>query len=259
MEVTAIMRAFRQRADDLVTANDGEYEFDPQDALAWLSEAEREACIRASLIFDDTTAKIVNIQLAPGVDRYKLDPRIIEVQDIWIDRSAQFPGYRRKRLARTDQTNIGQRRHPRPPWGDDGRPTRNGDYGQQYFQDPRNILHVIAYSVDGEKLRIYGMPDSTYAGSPGFSFLNLEVYRQPLSCIDDVNEDLEIPAIHHDGLIDWMLYRAFGGKDGEELDDARAVRALQLFTARFGERPDADSMRAAAEGRAWHTQGYAGL
>ncbi|HSX21511.1 MAG TPA: hypothetical protein VLE97_01900 [Gaiellaceae bacterium] len=257
MDVSEIVSAFRQRADDLVIANDDEFEFAPADVFAWLSEAEREACLRAGLIYDDETAKICTIQLVDGVDRYKLDPRIVEVQDVWIDRSAQFPGYHRARLRNTDQTNIGYRRFPGPLSGD-GRPCRNGDYGQEFFQDPRNILHVRAYSVDGQKLRVYGKPDTTYAANPNFSYLNLEVYRLPLEPITGENDDLEIPAIHHDGLVDWLLFRAFGGKDGEELDDQRSNRAYQIFEARFGERPSASQVRQAAEGRADCTLGYGG-
>lgn len=244
MEAADIIAAFRQRADDATAP----YLYTDEDALRWASEAEREACIRANLIFDRSKPSVCFVPVLPGITSYALNPLIVDVAAVYLDRAAQYPGMNRLALDRADQSN--QRARFR----------RGRDYGNDlgYRDDFGLGTHVRMYSIDGQTLQLYGTPDTTFAAMPSLSYLRLEVYRLPLEAMESPSDEPEIPVVHQDGLVDWMLYRAFSGKDGEELDDRRAVQALTLFTQRFGDRPSANQMRMQAEGRRWTTQ-YGGL
>ena len=244
MDAAALEAAFRQRASD----NAQPYIYEHDDVLAWTNEAEREACIRAKLIFDRTKPSVCQVQLAAGVTSYQLNPLIIDVGTVWLDRSAQYPGWRRHCLDRVDQSNARARFRRCRDYGNDIGWTDDFGLGNQ----------VKMYSVDGNTLQIYGTPDATYDPTPYYSYLNLEVYRLPVEDMVDGSDEPEIPLMHHDGLVDWLLYRAWAGIDAEANVSARAGDALALFTQRFGERPSAKQMRMQAEGRSWKTP-YGGI
>jgi hypothetical protein len=247
VEGADLIEAFRQRTDDCVEP----HLFPESDILRWASEAEREACLRAKLIFDRTKPSVCLVRVLPGITMYTLHPLIMEVSAVYLDRTAQFPGWQRKRLGNVDQSNAHRHR-------------RSRDYGNcgGFVDDFRAGTGVHRYSIDGNTLQLYGTPDSGYDPTlypqTPYSVLRLEVYRLPLDNIETPADQPEIPAMHQDGLVDWMLYRAYSSKDGEELDDQRATNALALFTQRFGERPSANQVRMQAEGRRWTTS-YGGL
>lgn len=244
MDASQIEQAFRQRADD----NTAPYLFATADVMRWASEAEREACIRAKLIFDRSKPSVCLIAVLPGVTTYRLNPLIIDVAQIYLEREAQYPALKRRRLDRVDQSNA------------NARVRRCRDYGNtiELSDDFGLGQHVRMFSVDGNTLQLYGTPDVTFEASPAVSNLRLEVYRLPLEAITSPSDEPEIPLMHQDGLVDWILYRAFSGVDGEQGDLSRAGAALQLFTQRFGERPSAKQLRMQAEGRRWQTP-YGGL
>lgn len=234
MQASDLIAAFRQRADDKVEP----YLFSDPDALQWASEGEREACLRAKLLFDDTSA-LCTIPIAALTPRYPLDPRIVTVDRVWLDRSDLYPGTRKTELRRLDQANTRI-----------GRPDRC-DYGNApYDLATREGARLHGYSIDGETLRLYPLPDASWGTTP-FSVLRLEVYRLPLLGMDanPAAPGPEIPEIHHDGLIDWMLYRAYSTQDADSNDPNKAADALALFTQRFGDRPSAKAHRMQQEGR----------
>lgn len=74
-------------------------------------------------------------------------------------------------------------------------------------------------------------------------FLTLNVYRYPLRDMEDSDDEPEIAQRHHDGLLDWILYRAYTERDIEAEAPQRAANHLAAFTARFGDRQDANVMR----------------
>lgn len=244
MQASDLIEAFRQRANDVAAVQ----LFDEVDVLRWASEAEREACIRAKLIFDRTKPTICFINVAPDVTTYTINPLITEVSAVYLERSAQYPGMHRKQLDRVDQSNSRARYR------------RCRDYGNNYaIGDDFGLgAHVAMYSIDGYALQLYGTPDTTFAPSPAVSFLRLEVYRLPLVDMADPSDEPEIPLMHQDGLVDWMLYRAFTGVDNDENAVQRGVLALQLFEQRYGPRPSANQTRMQAEGRRWQTP-YGGI
>jgi hypothetical protein len=73
----ALIDQFRRDARDLVEP----YLCDTKDVVAWLNEAETEACIRARLLFDDVTAEICEIAVVAADRELPTDPRITEIVD----------------------------------------------------------------------------------------------------------------------------------------------------------------------------------
>lgn len=230
MEVAQIVSLFRQRVDDLKTP----YLYAEPDILAWLSEAQREAAVRARLLFDDSS-DLVTIQILPGVRRYKLDPLIFEVEAVSRDRSPQYPGQTPIRYVLADTTAI---------------PVR-GDYQNDFYRG--------SPQVQGDFIDFGFLPDVSYTGLPpgAYSFMRLEAYRLPLADIEALDDDLEIAQVHHDGLIDWLLYRAYMTKDSEAGDNPRSADGYALFESRFGPRPTANSLRMRSEKRRWISGGRA--
>lgn len=244
MQASDLMQAFRQRANDIVEP----YLYEDDDLLRWASEAEREACIRADLIFDRTKPTVCLIPVVAGITSYQMNPLITKVAATRLDRALQYPGWRCHWLNRVDQSNAWKRVR------------RCRDYGNDIgFTDDYGLgTRLAMYSVDGNTLQIYGTPDDTFLISPFLSYLRLEVYRLPLEDMSGPEDEPEIPVMHQDGLVDWMLYRAFTGVSADEEQTRRGALAMQTFTQRYGDRPSANQMRMQAEGRSWRTP-YGGL
>lgn len=224
MEAEQIIRDFRREADDEVEP----YFYKPEDVLFWLSEAEREAAVRARLIYDRSTPDISRIAIVAGQVEYALSPLWFDIDEVYVDRSTLLPGQRPRRLCRYDTRQV---------------------QGRDLHRDAAN---VHGYIIDGQRLTLFPVPDAGYMLYP--SFLMLGGYRLPRFDIEAMDDEPEIPAVHHDGLVQWMLYRAFSRRDMETNNEAKAAQAFQLFEARFGERPSANALRMQAEGRRWTTR-----
>lgn len=212
MEAAELVAEYRRRADD----KSEPYHTSDPDALKFAAEAEREASIRAKLLFDASTSEVVEYAVSPGQAEIALSPLVFIIDAASIETgSGQSYGL--------DLTGLDAIR-AHPGWlTARGRP-------QQLAHMERNIA------------RLYPVP--TQAGK-----IRLAVYRLPLYPIEEMDDEPEIAEEHHDGLIDWMLYRTWSAKDSEQEDPQRADRALADFTARFGERPTASVMRRHRERR----------
>lgn len=216
-------------AEARIRANDQAEPYLVEDTTwaGWASQAEAEAAMRASLLYDDTAA-FCQLTLVDGQDVYPLDARIWRVDTVWL----QCTGSTRERGL--DLVGI-----------DKLRPTYECG---TFHSRPLRAAH------QGGKLRVWPKPTADTLGT-----LNLRVYRMPMKRMADPDNDKpEIDPIHHDGLVDWMVYRACSQKDGELYDPNRAGQALTDFDSRFGERPSADAMRQHNE-RRQHTTNYGGF
>lgn len=242
MEARQIIDDFRREADDRVEP----YHASNEDCLAWLSEAEREAALRARLIYEHVNADLCAIQVVPNQASYSIDPRWFAVEAVALDRTASMPGSEIKPLApintlqaATRGVRVGGSMPPIPnqPW---------------WFYGKGNS-RVEAFSIDGQTLTLFCTPDTTFDVSQRPAAIHLAGYRLPLYDLEDLADEPEIPAMHHDGLVHWLLYRNFSRKDLELQDDQRAMRALAMFEQRFGPRPSAVQLRKFAERRRWTT------
>lgn len=212
MEVSALLAEYRRRADDRVK----DYYVDDEEAMRFASEAEREAAIRSKLLFDTSTPEVVEYTLAPGQAEVPLSPLVYIIDDASV---AVGSG----RSCNLDLTGLDQIRTHSNWLTATGRP-------RLLAHLERNIARLYPAPAQGGTLR-------------------LAVYRLPLFPLQTPYDEPEIGEEHHDGLIDWMLYRTWSAKDSEQEDPARADKALADFTARFGERPTASVMRRHRERR----------
>lgn len=214
MNLEQLIAAYRLRSDDRSTPP----HVSDADLALFASEAEREACIRARLIFDSTSGT--------GLTQYAVtaNQAVVDIHPlIDIISAARF----------------------QPAAG--GKPRELELTGLDWIQDQcdwqgRTSSRPCALAHLQKQVRIWPMP--SVAGT-----LYLDVYRLPLSALEDPEDDPEIDEDHHDGLVDWMLFRVYSSKDGELEDPKRAADALALFEERFGERPSADVRRRHRERR----------
>ena len=220
MEAGDLIASFRQRADDAAEP----YLYSDADLLRFASEAEREACLRARLLWDETT---FTIPVLANTALYALDQLIDRIE------RATFTAASGGRPRDLDLAGADVLAESSEWQSQSGRPE-------------------CAVQKD-RTLRLWPTPGATYAGA-----LTLSVYRFPLSPMESTSDEPEIPLEHHDGLVDWMLFLAYTTKDSETNDPARAARHEALFAARFGERPSADVLRRHRERRRVTTR-YGGM
>lgn len=205
MELSEITRLFREQADDTAAP----YLVSDEVAFLYAAEGEKEAAIRARLI-RQTGGALATFAVAANQQTITLDPRIFWVED------AEF------------QATSG------------GRPRRLDPKGMDWIRDqcdwqgrtsrPDYFVH------DDRSVRMW--PTPSQAGT-----LTLTVHREPLYPMEDGADEPEIPQQHHEGLVQWMLYRAYSQKDSEIYDPQRAQPAYQRFVELFGERDSANVMR----------------
>ena len=98
MDAAALVALFRQRADDAVAP----HLFATDWLLGVLSEAEKEACLRARLIWDESSA-FLSVPLVADQATYALDPRIDR-----IARVAFFPAGVGLRPRDLELTGVGE-------------------------------------------------------------------------------------------------------------------------------------------------------
>jgi hypothetical protein len=206
MTLDDLIAETRYRAKDDVAAS---YLISDAQLLAYANEAVLEACERAPLLYDDTSA-FCTIATAIADATYSLDASIRTVD--------------RMRLASTgnDVTQMSE----------EGMYRR---YGRNWQTATGTPVHYIRHKT---ALLIYPIPDAIDA-------LNLAVYRRPLST-ELMTIALRatvgpiISAQYHMDLVYWMLYRYYAVRDADIVEaGANENKNLALFEARFGQRKTA--------------------
>lgn len=215
MDLAQLITEYRIQADDQSTPP----RTTDETLAIYASDAEKEACERSNLLFDDSDTDNLTV-FAIGADQGVVSLSMLTRR---ID-SAQFTssvGGRAVNLRITGIDEIGDR----------------ADWRTESCSRPSLIAQVRQ-----NEARLFPIPHT--AGT-----LRLSMYRLPLYAMEDENDEPEIHEQHHIGLVDWMLYRTFISKDGENEDPARANAALDRFTERFGKRPNASTFRKQYERR----------
>jgi hypothetical protein len=188
------------------------------------NEGEREACLCARLLFDDTSG-FLELPLVEDDVSLPLDARIDH-----IDYATFTPtGGAAQKL---DVVGIDA--------------IRACDPTGRMLGQPRKVARI------GQRLRVWPKANAAAAG-----MIKLEVYRLPISDMTLADEP-EIAPRYHLGLVHWMLHKAFLTKDGEAGDDAYSTLHFNKFHAIFGPSRDADAHTRHAEGRRITTR-YGGI
>lgn len=173
----------------------------------YANDAENEACIRANLILDQTSALAV-ITIVSGIATYSINEKIISIK-----RSKLASGT--EPLVKTSRRVLDA---VYPNWENDTGTVRS------WLPDGTNTI------------RLYKSPlaDDT---------LNLMISRlpsTPMLLADKLTVSPEIDSQYHLDLINWMMFRAYSKQDAETLDKGKAKEHLSRFIKRFGERPSAN-------------------
>ena len=186
-----------------------------EDHMLALAEAEDEAAVRASLLYDDSS-DFLTIPLVAGQRAYALDPRIWRIDHVAVVLPTSDRAYD------VELTGIDM-------------------LERSYLRLSSGARPLCAAHVR-QALHVWPTPRDDVQGE-----IRLTVYRHPLKpvAMDDMDDAaaLEIDTAHHAGLVDWLLFRAYSIKDEDTFNPTGAGAAEQAFIARFGERPDANTQR----------------
>lgn len=178
-----------------------------------LSEAEREACLRANLLRDQFTEKLVRHAVEPGRSTVLLHPCIYAVEGVIRESDSEF-------VQPMDEETL---RLMDPRWR-----TREGSV----------IEHYLVQALPSERIQLRLHPTPTVADT-----IVLDVRRLPRDEMEADDDEPEIAPRHHDHLVDWAVYRCASMRDADMYDPKRADEALAMFTANFGERDTANVQR----------------
>lgn len=177
---------------------------------AHINEAEAEACRRARLLVDSSTAAICTITVTIDTAEFALDPRVVMVRRAKL--ASQTTPLVKKTMASLDEEA--------PGWQDDVASTP----GYCYFD------------AGSTNIGIYPKADTA-------DTMKLTVVRVPLAEMNDDEDIPEIPERYHYSLLHWVLHRAYLKRDAETRDDKASLEALALFEAEFGKRRSAEVER----------------
>lgn len=203
MTLAELIASFRVDADDQTAP----YLWPDEEVRLWLNEAEDEACQRAKLIFDSSTAAVCQIAVTTAASVYALHAATLDIYRAALTDAAGDIFV----LTPTDRIELDR---VRPDWRTvTRRPTA-------FIQHDTNI-------------ELDAVVDATYT-------LNLEVCRLPLTTMDFSTDVPEINRMHHRHLVQWALHRAYSKPDSETLNLDKSARAEDAFTKVFGNRPGAD-------------------
>jgi hypothetical protein len=204
MNLSEIIIAAQNQADEVLDKPD--LLWTEAEWTEYANDAENEACIRANILIDKTSA-LATIAVISGTATYSIDEKILLIK-------------RAKLLSGTEPLVKTSRR------------VLDATYSN-WEVDTGTVRSWLP--DDTNKITLYKSPIAS-------DTLSLMISRLPLEAMllaDKLIVSPEIDTQYHLGLIDYMLHRAYSKQDAETLDLGKAKEHLARFTKRFGERPSA--------------------
>lgn len=199
MQVSKLITQVRE--DYLDDTNSDAYLWSDASLLRKFTEAERQACNRANLIYDDSTY-YTSLTLVSGQASYDLDPKITVVENIIFDGDIVV----KKTREELDKLQ--------PTWRTD---TGMAD----------KVIYAV---ITGKQIRFNYIPDATDAGE----VVSLEVYRLPDVDITSASQEPEIPEEYHRDLIYWVLHECYKKQDVDTFNQEKSDSFLARFDGVFG-------------------------
>lgn len=196
MKLRELIEIFRHELDDAAEP----FLWTEEELIEYANDAENEACRRARLIIDSTTAAICAITVIANTAKYALDNRVIFVRRVKLA-SRSLP-LQRASFRDLDEETPGWDAHT-------------------------GTVMAFITDLDSGKVRLYRTPTAA-------DTLNLTVVRLPLVEMTNVDDTPEIDSRYHRNLRHWLRYRAYSKQDAETKDDKKAAEALALFEQEFG-------------------------
>lgn len=215
MNLDALITAAATRADDLATGK----LWSRNEWTEYANDAQNEACRRARLLVDSTTAAVCSITLASGTATYDLHDSIIFVRRVRLIQVADSVALSVLKRAHVSDLD----RFAGPQW-------------QEETGQPRAYVP----DMDDHQFRPFPTPDANTWK------VGLTVVRMPLIpstheayAMEDGDDVPEIRARWHIGLVNWMLYRAYSKQDGQCFNPKAAAAFLADFEREFGNKSSA--------------------
>ena len=204
MTLTDLILSVRGRVDDVATP--------PlcSDALFTLyaNDAENEACRRARLLLDSSTAQVCHLVIVATTISYLLEPCVIFIR-------------RAKWTAADGSTTI-------------LRPVSSRDLDKMDSNWDTQTGPPRAFVIDTTVGTFRPWPTPDTAGT-----VDLTVVRTPIVPMQDGGDEPEIPPRFHAGLEHWMRKRYYDMQDAEIKDPKKSVEAEADFEREFGKKSSA--------------------
>lgn len=188
--------------EDYLDDRGPEYGWNNASLLRKFTEAERQACNRANLLYDDLTTSIVKLTLVSGQASYSFSSKITAIENII------FAG---KYITKATKEEL-----------DATNPTWRTDTGMA----GKNVYAVLS----GRTIRLTPIPDADDAGE----LISLEVYRLPLLDIEETDQEPEIPSENHRDLVYWVLHECYKKQDLDSFNQEKSDYYLSRFNEIFG-------------------------
>lgn len=106
------------------------------------------------------------------------------------------------------------------------------DCGTPAWESITGIPQSVVTDYQNNTLRLWPVPiaDDT---------LLLTVDRLPLKKMESDDDEPELREEYHDGLVDWMLHKAYSRQDADMFDPRKAEQYARAFESEFGARSSA--------------------
>ena len=216
MNVAELEASYRSRFTDNVAQL---HALSSTDYLAYLNEAQDEACIRADLIFDKSSS-FCTIAVTSTASVYSIDSSIYAINYArLIDTDNISSNLRLMTFTELDLVDPAWRESVDRPWA---------------IQHYNNSIELADY------------PDSDYT-------LKLEVYRLAKRLTGDTSIP-EISSTLHSPLNYWVLYRMYNSPDEDVSNPRKGMENLIEFEKIFGTRPMAEHHKDKYSSRPHHNR-----
>ena len=210
MNLAELRNAARLRLDD---TDSNKYGWSDAELDSFINEAVDEACIRARLNLDSTSAEATTVSVVAGTASYLLHESVLRVERAYLNTS-------QRTLSSVSFQDLDILSDTWPV--DTGTPT-NYIPDLDLYSDAGTATH---------KITLYPIPEVTET-------LKLTVYRLPLCPLTSDSEEPEIHPLHHPSLLDWVCHKAYTKQDADTLDIEKSLQYEGRFTDKFGPRPSA--------------------
>lgn len=187
------------REDYTEDTNSDNYLWSDASLLRKFNEAQKQACNRTNLLFDDTTSSYCRITLVSSKSTYTIDPKITVIENIIFDGD---------KLVQKTAEEL-----------DKLQPTWRTDTGM--------LNKVVYFTIRGRSIRFNYVPDATDSGE----VITLEVYRLPDVNLLSTSQEPEIPEENHRDLIYWVLHECYKKQDVDTFNQEKS----DYYRARFEE------------------------
>ena len=219
MNLAELMRRFRADAKDEAKP----YLWSDQLVKDLFNDAERSACVRGRMLFEDADPAVCEIALIVGEHTYPLHKKLYEIVSLHISDAAGE--MRPIDLRSREWLNANY-----PGWRE------NTCLASAAIQGD-TTLRVVGEIITGDVLLIEG-------------------YRLPLADMTDSGDCPEIHEAHHVHLVDGVLHKALSMSETDGYDPAKAAKHEANFTRYFGPLPDSDMRRATRADSVQHNESY---